>query len=171
MALAIRAGAVNADPAQAIERLKAAFIYKFASYTEWPGKAFDAPESPIVIGVAGSESIAAELERTVSGRKSGMRALEVRRITGPDLGPGCCHVLFVSAESAPATTAALLSQAEGQAVLSVTEARLFHPSGSVINFLEADDRVRFDISRGAAERNGLQLRSQLLAVARNVTSP
>ena len=168
MALAIQAGSAHADP---IERIKAAFIYKFASYIEWPGNAFDAAESPIVIGVAGSESIARELERTVAGRKSGARALEVRRIDGADLGPGCCHVLFVSAESAPATTAALLAEAEGRAVLSVTEARLSHPPGSVINFLEADDRVRFDISRGAAERNGLQLRSQLLAVARNVTSP
>lgn len=46
-----------------------------------------------------------------------------------------------------------------------------HPKDSVINFLALEDRVRFDISREAAERNGLHLRSQLLAVARQVSQP
>ena len=55
-------------------------------------------------------------------------------------------------------------------MLTVTEAETAHPEGSVINFAVADERVRFDISRAAAERNALQLRSQLLAVARHVSS-
>jgi len=56
-------------------------------------------------------------------------------------------------------------------VLTVTEAATEHPKGSIINFLAAEDRIRFDISREAAERNGLQLRSQLLGVARQVIAP
>jgi len=47
----------------------------------------------------------------------------------------------------------------------VTESEDQQPAGSVINFLAGGDRVRFDISRAAAERNGLRLRSPLLAVA------
>ncbi len=53
-------------------------------------------------------------------------------------------------------------------MLTVTERESEHPRGSVINFVPADDRVRFDISREAAEKNNLQLRSQLLGVARQV---
>ena len=65
----------------------------------------------------------------------------------------------------------MLAHAQGRPVLTVTETATEHPKGSIINFLAVDERVRFDISREAAERNGLQLRSQLLGVARQVISP
>lgn len=157
------------DAALAVQRIKAAFLSKFASYVEWPAGAFAGPESPIVIGVARSEAIARELEQAVAGRSVGSRAMEVRRIAGSERGRGCCHILFVGAEADRATAAALLAGAEGQPVLVVTDAGPVQPAGSVINFFEGQDRVRFDISRAAAERNGLQLRSQLLTVARQVT--
>jgi len=67
-------------------------------------------------------------------------------------------------------TAELLAGAQGHPVLTVTEVDAQHPKGSVINFLASEDRIRFDISREAAERNGLQLGSQLLRVARQVAS-
>ena len=76
--------------------------------------------------------------------------------------------LFIGADSDQ--PGELLAQARGHPVLTVTEAETAHPEGSVINFAVADERVRFDISRAAAERNALQLRSQLLAVARHVSS-
>ena len=148
------------------QRIKAAFIAKFPSYVEWPNSAFPAPDSPIVIGVVNAGAIAGELETAVSGRSVAGRPLTVRRL-GPGEKASCCQVLFVGGAEG-AHTAELLAQAQGQPVLTVTDRPADHPRGSVINFVPSDDRIRFDIARDAAERNGLQLRSQLLGVARQV---
>ncbi|HXF79851.1 MAG TPA: YfiR family protein [Usitatibacter sp.] len=169
MLFVLPAGAATEDSTLAIQRIKAAFLYKFASYVEWPAKAFREADSPIVIGVAGADSIAAELERAVVGRTVSGRPLQVRRVAGGE-GVECCQVLFIGAANDPERTRELLTRARGHPVLTVTELESEHPKGSIINFLNATDKVRFDISREAAERNGLQLRSQLLAVARQVSS-
>jgi hypothetical protein len=151
------------------QRIKAAFVYKFASYVEWPANAFAQPQSPVVIGIAGADAIARELEQSVAGRKVGERQLQVRRLARGEKAAGCCHILFVGGERRSVED--ILASMQGHPVLTVTDTPSDHPRGSVVNFLVLDNRVRFDISREAAERNGLQLRSQLLAVARQVTAP
>ena len=149
-------------------RIKAAFLYKFAEYVEWPAKAFANPASPIVIGVVDAEPLANELSSAVAEREVAGRAVQVRRI-----GPGenvaeICHVIFVGAARGAARRAQVLAQAAAHPVLTVTDDAGAHPRGSIINFVAVDNRVRFDISRENAERNGLQLGSQLLRVARSV---
>jgi hypothetical protein len=169
---------VSVSPCQAAEdsaiaiqqRVKAVFIYKFAAYVEWPASAFVDPESPIVIGVAGADAIAQDLEQAVVGRKIGGRSLRVRRLAREEAASDCCQILFIGG-SERGQMADLLAGAQGRPVLTVTDSGTGHPKGSIINFLVAEDRVRFDISREAADRNGLQLRSQLLTVARQVASP
>jgi hypothetical protein len=150
------------------QRIKAAFLYKFAAYVEWPAAAFAEPESPIVIGVAGSDAIAKEVEQAVAGRKVGGRPLQVRRLGRAESANDCCQILFIGGGESE-RAADLLARAQGRPVLTVTENE--NAKGSVINFLAQDGRVRFDISREAADRNGLQLRSQLLGVARQVAGP
>ena len=152
------------------QRIKAAFLYKFAAYVEWPPGAFAEPESPLVIGVAGAEAIASELEQAVLGRKVGARAVQVRRLARGESANDCCQILFIGGGERARTTE-LLARVYGRPVLTITEVDKEHPKGSVINFLAIEDRIRFDISREAAEKNGLQLRSQLLSVARHVASP
>jgi hypothetical protein len=154
-------------PSPLQDRVKAAFLAKFASFVEWPAGAFESPESPLVIGVTNSDAIAAELEAAVGGRSVSGRSLVVRRLGARDKPGSCCQVLFVGGDD-PSRVAELLAQVQGQPVLTITDRDAAHPHGSVINFVSADERVRFDIARGAAERNGLQLRSQLLGVARQV---
>lgn len=151
------------------ERVKAAFLYKFAGYVEWPAAAFPKPDSPLVIGVAGADQLSRELQQAVGGRQVAGRTLQVRQL-GPETAvEDCCHILFVGAGSRHERTMQLLASAKGRPVLTVTDST-DHPTDSVINFLVVDDRVRFDISRDAAERKGLQLRSQLLGVARQIVS-
>jgi hypothetical protein len=156
-------------PASAMQqRIKAAFLSKFAAYVEWPANAFAQPESPLVIGVAGAEPIARELDQAVAGRKVAGRPVRVQRLAPGEEPRDCCHILFVGSDNPPERAAQLLAQARGRPVLTVTEGDRA-VDGGVIHFLIDDDRVRFDISRLAAERNRLQLRSQLLAVARQAT--
>jgi hypothetical protein len=149
------------------DRVKAAFLYKFASYVEWPGTAFASPDSPIVIGVAGASPMSRELRLAAEGRQVAGRPLQVLELQADTPLKDCCHILFVGAESRRDRAAEWLANAKARPILTVTDAEE-HPAESVINFLVVDNRVRFDISRDAAERKGLQLRSPLLAVARHV---
>ena len=149
-------------------RIKAAFLYKFAEYVEWPGRAFATPASPIVIGVLGAETLANELSNVVADRQVAGRAVKVRRIAPGENVCEDCHVIFVGADRGATRRAQVLAQAATQPILTVTDDAASHPPGSVINFVAVDNRLRFDISREYAERNGLQLRSQLLRVARSV---
>jgi hypothetical protein len=151
------------------QRIKAAFLSKFPAYVDWPARAFQKPESPLVIGVSGAETVAREVAEAVAGRTVAGRPMQVHRIAPDEDMDDCCHVLYVGADTDRARASELLQHTRGRPVLTVTELE-HQPPGSVINFLVVDNRVRFDISRPAAENNGLQIRSQLLAVARQATA-
>ena len=150
-------------------RIKAAFLYKFAEYVEWPANAFATAASPLVIGVIDADLLAAELASAVAQRQVAGRSVKVRRIPSGETVDDGFHVLFVGAAGGAARRAQVLAQAGAHPVLTVTDDGAKHPGGSIINFVADDNRVRFDISREHAEKNGLQLGSQLLRVARKVT--
>jgi hypothetical protein len=152
------------------ERIKAAFLYKFTTFVEWPLEAFTAPGSPITIGVVGANSIAHELASASAGRMVSGRPIEVRELASRASSATCCHVLFLGKGQA-AMSGELLAEARGHPVLTVTDTDAEHPAGSIINFRVIEDHVRFDISRTAAERNGLRLSSQLLSVAHQTEAP
>jgi hypothetical protein len=157
--------AAEPAPPLAQQRIKAAFLYKFTAYVDWPANAFRSADSPIVLGIAGSEAIAHELQRAVAGRTAAGRGVEVRVVRSAAEAASCCQMLFV-AQSDSLDVDEWLGPTHGKPVLTVTDVSQAHPGDSVINFQTVDDHVRFDISRKAAERNHLQLRAQLLTVAR-----
>ena len=154
---------------QALERsVKAAFLYKFLGYADFPAAAFADSAAPVTIGVVGSEEMAAELARVVSGRQVHGRPIVVRTLREGD--PAQVHLLFV-AGSDSARTARILRAAlaiPATALLTVTECELGLQSGSVINFRIIEERVRFDVSLDSAERNNVKLSSRLLTVANRV---
>lgn len=162
----LMAGASTCLAQQATEAgVKAAFLYKFAGYVEWPAQAFPGPDTPLVIAVAGSEEVAAELDRLVPGRTFNDRRVVVRRVKEPEAARGA-HVLFVG-RGEPATRA-FLRVAQQAGALAVTENEHGLDWGSAINFVVADDRVGFEVSLESAERSGLRISSRMLAVARRV---
>ncbi len=156
-----------ADAGLLESRVKAAFLYKFADYVEWPDSAFAQPDTPVTIAVIGADAVAAELGQAVGGRKVDDRTVAVKRLKPGDPLSGV-HILFVGSGAA-AQTGALLQAARSQSILAVTEAEGALTQGSVINFVVVDRRVRFEISRGSANKNRLRLSSRLLAVAQHVT--
>lgn len=148
-------------------RIKAAFLYKFGGYVEWPAQAFERADSPIVIGVVGADALAEELMQVASGRTINGRSVMVHRLRRSDSLAGA-HVVFV-AQQESSRMADILASAKGQAVLTVTEADdAPPPPGSMINFVVVDDKVRFDIALQTAEQNNLKISARLLAVARRV---
>lgn len=161
-----RAQAQSAVPGATLERrVKAAFLYKFLGYADFPAGAFADASAPLTIGVVGADDLAVELARVVAGRSVNNRNIEVRELRDTDL-PARVHLLFVGGSDTP-RVARVLRQASG-AMLIVTECENGLQLGSAINFRIVDERVRFDVSLDAAERNGIKLSSRLLTVANRV---
>jgi hypothetical protein len=155
-----------AQDAGAALQIEAAFLHKFPTYVQGPDTAFEDSATPLVFGVAGSESVYAFLTELVAAQNSGMRTAEVRRVTGIADMAGV-NVLFVG-EDARAAASELLQSALAASMLTVTSLAGPHPANSMIHFFVADDRVRFDIALAPAEAAGLRLSSRLLQVARQV---
>jgi hypothetical protein len=161
------AHAAQESGAAAIERdVKAAFLYKFLGYIEWPPASFSRADSPFVIGVIDADDIAEELSRVIAGRSVNNRAVTVRRLTSAEQITGI-HLLFIG-RTESAREPQLLRIAQKQPILTVTETDGALAIGSVINFRLIDGRVRFEVSLAAAERNELKLSSRLLSVAVSV---
>ncbi|HYF18735.1 MAG TPA: YfiR family protein [Ramlibacter sp.] len=145
--------------------VKAAFLYQFANYVEWPAGTFQRPEDPLVIGVVGQDAIAADLEQIAAGRPADGRAVVVRRLRGGDVATGV-HVLMVGA--APAARVRDVAQGAAGPVLVVTEQDGGLGLGGILNFSFDGARVRFSASLPAAEARNLRLSARLLAVAQAV---
>jgi hypothetical protein len=157
--------AVSAAPAPEY-LIKAAYLYNFALFVEWPAEAFLAADAPLVIGVVGSDPFDSALERTVRGKRINRRPLVIRRLqASQDLRQ--CHILFVSSSEA-ARTGELISRLEGVPVLVVGETPDFARRGGTINFTIEDNKVRFEVNVDAARRARLKISAKLLNVARIV---
>lgn len=162
------AGSVHAaEPAASLEdRVKAAYLYKFAAYVEWPAGAFPGKGAPFRIAVIGAAALADELDRLVVGRTINDRPVEVIR-PAPDASLAGVHMLFIG-RRAREQIPRLTRIARQHSILTVTESEGALADGSVINFVIIDRRVRFEIGLAAARASGLKLSSRLLAVAESV---
>ena len=148
------------------QSVKAAFLYKFASFVEWPAPALPRPDTPIIIAVAGSETIVAKLSQMVVGRTAQGYPLTVRQIRAGDALAGV-HILFIGGNEST-RLGQWVHAAQTHSTLLVTDAESALTRGSMINFVLAERRLRFEISLEAAEKSGLKLSSRLLAVAQQV---
>lgn len=149
-------------------RVKAAFIYKFGDYVEWPAEAFHSPNSPLVIGVIGADAIADELARVSAGRTVGGRPVAVRKLRHGEPLSGL-HMIFIGRTSRAQLSTALAAS-KGQPALTIAEAEDGLRLGSMVNFVIVSDKVRFDVALPPAEASRLKISSRLLAVARNVVA-
>jgi hypothetical protein len=145
--------------------VKAAFIFNFAKFTEWPGLV---AATPIHICVTGDEPMAAALAQTVRGQNIGGRPLTVLRPVDSTSWPSC-QLLFIAA-NVPVPTGALDGM-KTLPVLTVSDRKGFSQTGGVIELYLEAGRMRFAINVDAAEDAGLRLSSRLLALARVVRSP
>ncbi len=165
LALATPACAIDAGPS--LERqVKAAYLFKFAGYVDWPDGSFARPDSPLVIGVAGNDALAEQLEQMVIGRQANGRAVQVRRLRRGDATAGL-HILFIGTLERQAM-AELMAAARGQALLTVSDSDEAHQQGSMINFLIADDKLRFEVALKPVAAQRLRISARMLAAAYKV---
>ena len=146
------------------EEVKAAFIYHFATFVEWPPAG--AGRADFRIAVIGDDRVAEELERFLPGRDIGGRPMRVERVQSLDEIDefGELDVLYVGA-GYDGRLSQVAAAVEDRPVLIVTDAPDALAEGSMINFEVVDERVRFEISLTAAQRAGLDLSSRLLSAA------
>ena len=155
------------SPLVSIEyKVKAAYLLNFTRYVEWPQEAFFGPDEPLVIGVLGMSAFVETLEKTIKGRKSHGRNLEIRRLKNPDDVKGL-HVLFIS-RSQQKYLKRLLTKLQGKPVLTVGESKNFLEQGGGINLVLVEETVRFEVNLAVTERSGLKVSSRMLNLAKSV---
>ena len=147
-------------------QVKAAFLYNFAKFVEWPPQAFQRPGEPIAVCVVGQDRFEGALEETVKGKEAEGRPLVVRNVTVAK-GFAGCQILFVSA-SERKHFPGILSSAKQCGLLTVGEAEGFASAGGMINFKREGGRVRFEINVEAAQQRELRISSKLLMLAETV---
>ena len=149
--------------AQMEHEVKAAYLFKFLSYVDWPAAAFAGAHTPLVIGVVDADEVRGSLLDIVRDRMAQGRPVEVRRLAGGD-APDGIHALFVGRVAAEA-----IPRYVGRpGLLLVAEADGALDRGAMINLLRIDNRVRFEVAPQAAERSGLHISSRLLALAQAI---
>lgn len=144
-------------------RVKAAFLFNFAKFVEWPPGAFSSPTSPILISVLGTDPFGDILAETVRDKTINGRRIVVERSDDVERVK-TCHIVFIS-QSEEERLGSILSHLEHSYALTVSEMERFVHMGGGINLITEKEKVRFEINVAPAERAGLRISSKLLNLA------
>jgi len=161
LSLALRSSAQNPSPTE--YQIKAAFLYNFAKFVEWPTQAFAGPKSPIVIGVLGKNVFGDDLQNTIRDKTINNHPFQFKLFHSVEEATNC-HILFISA-SEKDRLPKILDRLRDFSVLTVSETDHFTEAGGMINFVIEDNRVHFEINDIAAQKAGLKISSKLLSLA------
>jgi hypothetical protein len=146
--------------------VKAAFLYNFAKFVEWPERSFPNAQSDFTICVLGNDPFGRTLDDALEGKMIGSRHVKLERVKDAARARQC-QMVFVS-PSESQQLGGIIDQLRGASVLVVGETDGFAQAGGTVQFTLEQDRVRFTINPDAAERAGLRLSSKLLALAKIV---
>ena len=147
-------------------QVKAAFLYKFTKFVDWPQEpGGDAPGS-LVICVVGDDPFGDTLDKVVEGKSVNGQSIIVRRMKSIQ-NAQACRIAFISS-SEKARFRLLLDFLKGSSVLTVGDTEGFAEMGGVINFTMEEDHVRFEINVDAAKRARLNISAKLLGLAKIV---
>lgn len=177
--LAIGGGDGVAQQVVVIDReyeIKAAYLYQFARYVEWPKNAVPGDDMTFVIGVLGQDPFGNHLDRIATAKTIQGRKIVIRRFaSAKDYRP--CHILFVASgstatgdeKSAADRLTAALAAIAGSPVLLVSDSAGFASKGTVINFLvdPQQNQIKLEINRDSERRAGLKISSQLLGLEKS----
>ena len=162
--------AQEVDEAKAT-KVKAAYLYNFTKFIQWPDTAFEDDKAPFVIGVLGDDPFGRILDDTVRGKKIAERSVKIRRLSWKEeegrTSLRSCHILYIS-DSERYRLDDILAALEQRPVLVVSDVREFASDGGMIGFVLEQGRIIFEVNREALERAELKASSKLLKLARIV---
>lgn len=147
-------------------RVKAAFVFNFIKFVEWPDTSFKSSGSPLNVCVWGDQ-VDSDAMKVLDRKTAKQRQLKVMAVQNP-AGLAKCHVLFLTRKSRDTFRTVLRSVADKN-ILTVSDIDKFAQSGGLIGLFKADDQMRFAINVEATQRAGLRMSSQLLKFGRIVS--
>ena len=170
LCLAVLAAATMPSPARAgaeEDDVKAAFVYQFGTYVEWPAAAL-ANASRLLVCVVGDDTFSGALDKSFRDKRLHARPLAVRPASAhePLLD---CHILFVAAAARPELPT-MLATVDRRPILTIADDCAVRGGGAMIEFVHQDNRLRFAVNTAVAQRAGLTISSQLLKLAVGVAS-
>lgn len=174
-----------ADSKQNRERqIKAAFLYNFINFVEWPKEKMPDNNEPIIIGIIGNKDFVKAFDpikgKQIRGKDIVIKYFkdlnELKKSEGKDDSKRNqiidsykkCHILFFSALTNKENITAIVEELKGTPVLVVGENPGFLESGGNIRFLTEEKKIRFEINLASAKHNNVEIRSKLLKLARRV---
>jgi len=175
---------VWADTASSQEyRIKAAFLFNFLKFVDWPNSKTADPDEPITIGIVGKDPFAKAFEPVKDKKVNGKRVVVKRfksvvelkklgekgkdELNRQNEAVKKCHLLFIC-QSEKEVLKEIIVALKDRPILTVADTTEFLKSGGIINFVMEKQKVRFEINDGTAKRSKLQIRSQLLRLAKKV---
>jgi hypothetical protein len=158
-------GLARAQVGRASEyEVKAAFLFNFTKFVEWPDSSFSDAQAPIVIGIIGDDPFGDSLTRIVAGQKAQGRTIAIIKYRRED-DLRRSHVVFISASERP-HSAEILAALRGASVLTVSDIDGFAETGGMMQFVMQENRVHFIVNLDAATQSKLRVSAKLLALAR-----
>lgn len=162
--MAVVAFAPALSPAPVSEQeIKAAFMFNFAKFVEWPPQAFPGDSSPFVVCSFGKNEVAEALKDGVEGKTVQNRTIAVDVVTTAS-GAKACQVLYFDMTEV-GHLAPILHTLEAAHVLTVGEMETFVGAGGIIGFIVRSNQLRFSINNAEAKKAGLKISSKLLTLA------
>ena len=151
----------NSQPTE--YQIKAAFLFNFAKFVEWPPESLGGASTPLVIGILGENPFHDDLARIIGNKTVDEHPLVIREYRSVSEATKC-HMLFISSSEKPRLPE-ILAGLKDSNVLSVGEMDQFTESGGAINFVMVGAKIRFQINNEAAAGAGLKVSSKLLALS------
>ena len=148
--------------------VKAAFVYNFLKFVDWPPHALARSDQPLSIAIVGEGPVADAVESLLEGKKVGTHALVVVRVKAGD-PLADVHAVFVTGADKDKAHRTLATRGSA-AILTIGDDDQFAARGGIIGLYVEDRRVRFEVNTAAADATGLRVSSRLLALARLVRS-
>jgi hypothetical protein len=158
-ALPCRAGAPTRE-----YQVKAAFIFNFTQFVEWPDNAFSSSDAPFVVAVMRRDPFDGSLEEAMDGKSVGRHPIVIKHFDNPE-DIGACQLLFVPSERDDALSS-IFGKVGKNPVLTVGETDSFMASGGHFRFYIDGNRIRFEIDPDTVEGVGLKVSAKLLKLAR-----
>ena len=152
----------QADPPPDLNQAKANMLWNIAKFVEWPALPSDRSQ-PLVFTILGEDDLAADLAGLLSSRTVNGRPVFVRFARRPQDARGSQILYLAASESSQMGN--VLAAVDTTAVLTVSDAPGFATHGGMVGFATDGTRVRFEVNRNVAERNGLKLSAKLLSLA------
>ena len=159
--------AVRAQQFPTEYQVKAAYLFNFLKFVEWPDDVPAGLRAHWVIGILGNSPVGEELEQVAAGKMVQGREIQIRRLQSRD-DPRLCHILFISGSEKNNVTH-ILGLLHGSSVLAVADTGQFLEWGGMIEFENEDNRIRLAINVAATSKARLKVSSKLLSLARSVT--